>query len=65
MTGSEAWQIMSPLFTPYLAAADKGSEAFEAFTEAYVITFGALKLYDSWTEHGKPQEWEEKPKEKA
>lgn len=56
MTGQEVWSLIAPLIPiPH----DVNSEAFQTISEAYVITFGALQLYDNWVARGKPQEWRE------
>ena len=54
MTGEQAWSLIAPMI---MFSNDVNSESFQTISEAYVITFGALQLYDNWVARGKPQEW--------
>ena len=56
MTGEEAWSLVAPMImipTKY----DKNNIACDAMIEAYVLVNIGLTLFDSWVDHGKPDEW--------
>lgn len=62
MTGEEAWRLLGPMLIspPY----SKDSPQAETYIDAYVTLFCGCQLFDNWVAHGKPKEWQEKPKKK-
>ena len=55
MTGSEAWSLVAPMIMVPKYSPD--NPAVDAMTEAYVLVNIGLSLFDSWVDHGKPDEW--------
>lgn len=44
MTGMEAWSLIAPILARYASITPDGRP--DAMSEAYVLTFGALKEHD-------------------